>query len=75
MKLAEIFHVSMETLVGEQINICSKDSDEELRKIYQKLDEVNRTTLLVIGQRLFETQQDSIVERHTGDEDGKNRNM
>lgn len=76
LKLAEIFHVSMESLVGEQINISPKGQDEELRKIYQRLDEVNRTTLLVIGQRLYETQQNSIiVERQTGDENGKNCDM
>lgn len=63
MKLADIFHVSMESLVGEHINICPEEQEVELRKLYYSLDEVNRTTLLIVGQRLYEAQQDSVEEQ------------
>lgn len=75
IKLAEIFHVSMESLVGEHINICSEEEEKELRKIYQRLDEANRTTLLMIGERLYETQQDSVEKQHMGDKNGKDCDM
>lgn len=74
MKLAEIFHVSMESLIGENINICPEEQEAELRKLYCSLDEVNRTTLLVIGQRLYEVQQDS-VKGQTEDRRDKNCDM
>lgn len=63
MKLAEIFHVSMESLVGGHFDIYQEEQEAELRKLYCCLDEVNRTTLLIIGQRLYEAQQDSVEEQ------------
>lgn len=67
IKLAEIFHVSMETLVGGCETIYSENQEDEMWKIYRELDEVNRTTLLLMGRRLCETQQKSVSEKRTGD--------
>nr|WP_305182474.1 helix-turn-helix transcriptional regulator [uncultured Schaedlerella sp.] len=74
MKLAEIFHVSMESLVGEHINIYPEEQEAELRKVYCSLDKVNRTTLLVIGQRLYEAQQD-FIEKQAEDRRDKDCDM
>lgn len=75
IKMAEIFHVSMEVLVGKRINASYENQEDEMWNIYRELDEVNKTTLLIMGRRLCETQQEAASEQQIGDKCDKNCNM
>lgn len=44
-------------------------------EIYKQLDEENRTTLIMLGRRLSETQAENILKRQTGEKSDKNSNM
>ncbi len=48
---------------------------EEMWEIYKQLDEENRTTLIMLGRRLSETQAENMLKRQTGDKSDKNSNM
>ena len=74
-KLASIFQVPIDILVlGEKSALFNSRADE-LWDIYNKLDEINKTTLIVIGKRLKESQAENILKKQTGEKSDKNSDM
>lgn len=59
MKFAEAFQVTIEELVGSNKLLNVDKQEDELWKIYKQLDSVNKETLLVMGRRLYDTQENS----------------
>lgn len=59
MKFAEAFQVTIEELVdsNELLNVYKQE--DELWQVYKQLDSVNKETLLVMGRRLYDTQEKS----------------
>ena len=75
MKLADIFQIPLDVLIYDEQNIFSDAQGGELWKIYKKLDETNKTTLLLLGRRLKETQNENMLKKQIGDKSDKNSNM
>ena len=57
MKFAETFQVTIEELVGSNELSNVDRQEDELWQIYKRLDSVNKETLLVMGRRLYDTQE------------------
>ena len=75
IKLADIFQIPVDFLIrGDKSDLFSTKG-EEMWEIYKQLDEENRTTLIVLGRRLNETQAENMLKRQTGDKSDKNSNM
>lgn len=75
MKLADIFQIPLDVLIYDEQNIFSDVQGGELWKIYKKLDETNKTTLLLLGRRLRETQKEEVHKKQIGEKSDKNSNM
>lgn len=75
MKLADIFQIPLDVLIYDEQNIFSDAQGGELWKIYKKLDETNKTTLLLLGRRLKETQNENMLKKQIGEKSDKNSNM
>lgn len=75
MKLADIFQIPLDVLIYDEQNIFSDAQGGELWKIYKMLDETNKTTLLLLGRRLKETQKEEILKKQMGEKSDKNSNM
>lgn len=75
MKLADIFQIPLDVLIYDEQNIFSEAQGGELWKIYKKLDETNKTTLLLLGRRLKETQNENMLKKQIGEKSDKNSNM
>lgn len=75
MKLADIFQIPLDVLIYDEQNIFSDAQGGELWKIYKKLDETNKTTLLLLGRRLRETQKEEVLKKQIGEKSDKNSNM
>lgn len=75
VKLADIFQVPIDFLIyGEKSDLfCTQG--EELWEIYKKLDEANKTTLIVLGRRLNETQVENMSKKQMGEQSDKNSDM
>lgn len=74
MKLADIFQIPLDVLIYDEQNIFS-DAQGGLWKIYKMLDETNKTTLLLLGRRLKETQKEEKLKKQMGEKSDKNSNM
>lgn len=59
MKFAETFQVTIEELVESNELLNVDKQEDELWQVYQQLDSVNKETLLVMGRRLYDTQEKS----------------
>lgn len=78
IKLADIFQIPVDFLIrGDKSDLFSTKGEEmwEIYEIYKQLDEENRTTLIMLGRRLSETQAENMLKRQTGDKSDKNSNM
>ena len=63
IKLADIFQIPVDFLIrGDKSDLFSTKG-EEMWEIYKQLDEENRTTLIMLGRRLSETQAENMVIR------------
>ncbi len=61
VKLANIFDIPIDILVyGDNSDLC-KSQIEELWDVFQKLDEINKATLLLMGRRLNEAQMENML--------------
>ena len=61
VKLANIFDIPIDVLVyGDNSDLC-KSQIEELWDVFQKLDEINKATLLLMGRRLNEAQMEKML--------------
>ena len=70
VKLASIFNTPIDILVhGDKSQI------EELWDVFQKLDEINKATLLLMGRRLNEAQMENMLKKQMGDISDKNSDM
>lgn len=70
VKLANIFDIPIDVLVyGDKSQI------EELWDVFQKLDEINKATLLLMGRRLNEAQMENMLKKQIGDMSDKNSDM
>lgn len=47
----------------------------ELWDVFQKLDEINKATLLLMGRRLNEAQMENMLKKQIGDMSDKNSDM
>jgi len=66
VKLANIFDIPIDVLVyGDNSDLC-KSQIEELWDVFQKLDEINKATLLLMGRRLNEAQMENMLKNYTG---------
>lgn len=75
VKLANIFNTPIDILVhGENSDLC-KSQIEELWDVFQKLDEINKATLLLMGRRLNEAQMENMLKKQIGDISDKNSDM
>ena len=75
MKLAIIFNTPIDILVhGDNSDLC-KSQIEELWDVFQKLDEINKATLLLMGRRLNEAQMENMLKKQIGDISDKNSDM
>ena len=75
VKLANIFNTPIDILVhGETSDLC-KSQIEELWDVFQKLDEINKATLLLMGRRLNEAQIENMLKKQIGDISDKNSDM
>lgn len=75
VKLANIFNTLIDILVhGETSDLC-KSQIEELWDVFQKLDEINKATLLLMGRRLNEAQMENMLKKQIGDISDKNSDM
>lgn len=59
MKFAAVFQVTIEELVGSNELLNVDKQEDELWQVYKQLDSVNKETLLVMGRRLYDTQEKS----------------
>lgn len=67
VKLANIFDIPIDVLVyGDNSDLC-KSQIEELWDVFQKLDEINKATLLLMGRRLNEAQMENMLKKQIGD--------
>ena len=55
--LLDFFNVTIDKLIGKDELDLSEEQEDEMWQIYRQLDSVNRETLLVMGRRLFDTQE------------------
>ena len=75
VKLANIFDIPIDVLVyGDNSDLC-KSQIEELWDVFQKLDEINKATLLLMGRRLNEAQMENMLKKQIGDMSDKNSDM
>lgn len=75
VKLASIFNTPIDILVhGDNSDLC-KSQIEELWDVFQKLDEINKATLLLMGRRLNEAQMENMLKKQIGDISDKNSDM
>ena len=73
--LASIFNTPIDILVhGDNSDLC-KSQIEELWDVFQKLDEINKATLLLMGRRLNEAQMENMLKKQIGDISDKNSDM
>lgn len=74
-ELASIFNTPIDILVhGDNSDLC-KSQIEELWDVFQKLDEINKATLLLMGRRLNEAQMENMLKKQIGDISDKNSDM
>ena len=71
VKLASIFNTPIH---GDNSDLC-KSQIEELWDVFQKLDEINKATLLLMGRRLNEAQMENMLKKQIGDISDKNSDM
>ncbi|MDC7291541.1 helix-turn-helix domain-containing protein [Blautia schinkii] len=75
VKLANIFNTPIDILVhGENSDLC-RSQIEELWDVFQRLDEINKATLLLMGRRLNEAQLENMLKKQLGDISDKNSHM
>ena len=75
VKLARIFNTPIDIFVhGDNSDLC-KSQIEELWDVFQKLDEINKATLLLMGRRLNEAQMENMLKKQIGDISDKNSDM
>ena len=71
----DIFDIPIDVLVyGDNSDLC-KSQIEELWDVFQKLDEINKATLLLMGRRLNEAQMENMLKKQIGDISDKNSDM
>ena len=75
LKLANIFQIPIEVLIYGEESSAFNDQGEELWEIYKQLDEINKTTLLLIGRRLNDTQVEKMLKKQVREQSDKNSNM
>ena len=75
VKLASIFNTPIDILVRLCIFFYYKSQIEELWDVFQKLDEINKATLLLMGRRLNEAQMENMLKKQIGDISDKNSDM
>lgn len=75
VKLASIFNTPIDILVHGDNNGLCKSQIEELWDVFQKLDEINKATLLLMGRRLNEAQMENMLKKQIGDISDKNSDM
>lgn len=75
VKLADFFQIPVDVLLyGEQSDIYGTQM-EELLDLYKKLDESNKTTLILLGKRLIEVQKEKLKKMQIGDNGDKNSDL
>ena len=67
VKLANIFDIPIDVLVY--------GDNSDLWDVFQKLDEINKATLLLMGRRLNEAQMENMLKKQIGDMSDKNSDM
>ena len=75
LKLANIFQIPIDVLIYGEESSDFNDQGEELWEIYKQLDEINKTTLLLIGRRLNDTQVEKMLKKQVRGQSDKNSNM
>lgn len=75
LKLANIFQIPIEVLIYGEESSAFNDQGEELWEIYKQLDEINKTTLLLLGRRLNDTQVEKMLKKQVREQSDKNSNM
>ena len=75
LKLANIFQIPIDVLIYGEESSDFNDQGEELWEIYKQLDEINKTTLLLIGRRLNDTQVEKMLKKQVREQSDKNSNM
>lgn len=75
VKLANIFDIPIDILVYGDNSDLYKSQIEELWDVFQKLDEINKATLLLMGRRLNEAQMENMLKKQIGDISDKNSDM
>ena len=75
LKLANIFQIPIDVLIYGEESSDFNYQGEELWEIYKQLDEINKTTLLLIGRRLNDTQVEKMLKKQVREQSDKNSNM
>lgn len=68
------YYITLKLMQCCTSDLC-KNQIEELWDVFQKLDEINKATLLLMGRRLNEAQMENMLKKQIGDISDKNSDM